>query len=76
MKKTKIVTSIGPASSSVEIFEQMVKNGANVARINFSHATIEERETVVNTVKEVRKRLGANVGIYMILKDLNLEMVK
>ena len=63
MKKTKIVTSIGPASNTVEVFEQMVKNGANVARINFSHATIEERETVVNTVKEVRKRLGANVGI-------------
>ena len=63
MKKTKIVTSIGPASNTVEVFEQMVKNGANVARINFSHATIEEREQVVSTVKTVRKRLGANVGI-------------
>ena len=63
MKKTKIVTSIGPASNTVEVFEQMVKNGANVARINFSHATIEEREQVVNTVKAVRERLGANVGI-------------
>ena len=63
MKKTKIVTSIGPASNTVEVFEQMVKNGANVARINFSHATIEEREQVVSTVKAVRKRLGANIGI-------------
>lgn len=63
MKKTKIVTSIGPASSSVETFEKMVKAGANIARINFSHATIEERETVVNTVKEVRKRLNTNIGI-------------
>ena len=63
MKKTKIVTSIGPASNTVEVFEQMVKNGANVARINFSHATIEEREQVVSTVKAVRERLGANVGI-------------
>ena len=63
MKKTKIVTSIGPASSSVEVFEKMVLAGANIARINFSHATIEERETVVNTVKEVRKRLGKAIGI-------------
>ena len=63
MKKTKIVTSIGPASNTVEVFEQMVKNGANVARINFSHATIEEREQVVSTVKAVRERLGAHVGI-------------
>ena len=35
MKKTKIVTSIGPASSSVEVFEKMVEAGANVARIIF-----------------------------------------
>ena len=63
MKKTKIVTSIGPASSSVEVFEKMVEAGANVARINFSHATIEERETVVSTVKEVRKRTNKNIAI-------------
>ena len=63
MKKTKIVTSIGPASSSVSVFKQMVEAGANVARINFSHATIEERECVVNTVKEVRKQTGKNIAI-------------
>ena len=63
MKKTKIVTSIGPASSSVEVFTKMVEAGANVARINFSHATIEERVNVVNTVKEVRKITGKNVAI-------------
>ena len=62
MKKTKIVTSIGPASNTVEVFEAMVKNGANVARINFSHATIEEREQAVSTVKAVRAK-GYNVGI-------------
>ena len=63
MKKTKIVTSIGPASSSVEVFTKMVEAGANVARINFSHATIEEREQVVNTVKTVRKNLNTYIGI-------------
>ena len=63
MKKTKIVTSIGPASSSVEVFTKMVEEGANIARINFSHATIEEREQVVNTVKTVRKNLNTHIGI-------------
>ena len=63
MKKTKIVTSIGPASSSVEVFTKMVEAGANIARINFSHATIEERENVVAVVKEVRKNLNTNIGI-------------
>ena len=63
MKKTKIVTSIGPASSSVEVFTKMVEAGANIARINFSHATIEEREQVVNTVKAVRANLNTHIGI-------------
>ena len=63
MKKTKIVCSIGPASVNPDIMEEMVKVGMNVARINFSHATIEERVNVVNSVKEVRRRTGENIAI-------------
>ncbi len=63
MKKTKIICSIGPASYDVDVMEKMVQNGMNVARINFSHATDEEKELVVSTVKEVRKRTGIQVGI-------------
>lgn len=63
MKKTKIVTSIGPASNTVEVYTKMVEAGANVARINFSHATIEEREQAVSTVKKVREITGKNISI-------------
>ena len=63
MKKTKIVTSIGPASNTVPVFTKMVEAGANVARINFSHATTEEKEQAVATVKEVRKNTGKNIAI-------------
>jgi pyruvate kinase len=63
MKKTKIVCSIGPASNEPDIMEKMVKAGMNVARINFSHAIVEEREKCVATVKEVRKRTGENIAI-------------
>ena len=63
MKKTKIICSIGPASNEVDVMEKMVLAGMNVARINFSHATIEEREKVISSVKEVRKRTGMNVAI-------------
>ncbi len=63
MKKTKIVCSIGPASNEVEVMEQMVLKGMNVARINFSHATLEEREKACSSVREVRKRTGVNVAI-------------
>ena len=63
MKKTKIICSIGPSSSDPDIMEQMVLSGMNVARINFSHATFEERELVVSTVKEVRNRTKKHVAI-------------
>ena len=63
MKKTKIVCSIGPASNQPDVMEKMVLAGMNVARINFSHATIEEREQACASVREVRKRTGMNVAI-------------
>ena len=63
MKKTKIVCSIGPASNQADVMEKMVLAGMNVARINFSHATLEERELACTSVREVRKRTGMNVAI-------------
>ena len=63
MKKTKIVCSIGPASNSYEVFKKMVDAGMNVARVNFSHATIEERETVIDLVKKANAELGKNIGL-------------
>ncbi len=63
MKKTKIICSIGPASCDPEVMAQMVNVGMNVARINFSHATNEEKETVVAAVKKVREMTGKHVAI-------------
>lgn len=63
MKKTKIICSIGPSSNQPEVMEKMVLAGMNVARINFTHATIEERELACASVREVRKRTGMNVAI-------------
>ena len=63
MKKTKIICSIGPSSCEPDVMTDMVLNGMNVVRINFSHATMEERANVVASVKEVRKRTGMNVAI-------------
>lgn len=63
MKKTKIVCSIGPASNTVDVMEKMALAGMNVARVNFTHATLEEREKVATSVREVRKRTGINIAI-------------
>lgn len=63
MKKTKIICSIGPSSCDTDVMTNMVNVGMNVARINFSHATLEEKENVVNTVKKVREITGKHIGI-------------
>ena len=68
MKKTKIICSIGPASNTPDVMEQMVIAGMNVARINCSHATMEEKIQVVATVKEVRARTNKNIAILYDLK--------
>ena len=63
MKKTKIICSIGPASNQVEVMEKMVLAGMDVARINFTHATLEERYQAINSVRKVRELSGKNVAI-------------
>ena len=63
MKKTKIICSIGPASDSVEVMEELVHSGMNCARINLSHATEESCQKVVEVVREVRRKTGKPVAI-------------
>ena len=63
MKRTKIIASIGPSSNQPDVMEQMVLAGMNVARINFSHATEEEKQLAQDSVREVRKRTGHNIAI-------------
>lgn len=63
MKKTKIICSIGPSTQKWENFKGIVEAGMNVARINFSHATLEERRLDESLVKRANEELGANIAI-------------
>ena len=63
MKKTKIICSIGPSTQTWDNFKGIVEAGMNVARINFSHATIEERKLDESLVKRANEELGANIAI-------------
>lgn len=63
MKKTKIICSIGPSSYDYETFKQMVLNGMNVARINFSHATEDEKKTVLGLVKKINEEMDRHIAV-------------
>ena len=63
MKKTKFICSIGPSTQNWESFKGIVEAGMNVARINFSHATMEERKLDESLVERARQELGANIAI-------------
>lgn len=62
MKKTKIICSIGPSTQNWDNFKGLVEAGMNVARINFSHATLEERELDESFIKRANEELGANIA--------------
>ena len=63
MKKTKIICSIGPATNKKEVFKELVHAGMNVARVNFSHATTLERETVRDLVLWINEEENMNIGL-------------
>jgi pyruvate kinase len=67
MRNTKIVCTIGPATSSPEMIRRLIRNGMNVARLNFSHGTHEDHERIFNDIRAAAKELGQDVGI---LQDL------
>ena len=65
MKKTKIVCTIGPASESPEVLEQLIKAGMNVMRLNFSHGDHEEHLAKVKTLRALNEKLGTNVAFML-----------
>jgi pyruvate kinase len=62
-KRTKIVCTIGPASSSPEVLEALILQGMDVVRLNFSHGTREEHARVAKEVREISARVGRPVAI-------------
>ena len=66
-QKTKIVCTLGPASSDEETLREMVRSGMSVARLNFSHGTLEEH---IQRIERVRRVAGDEGRVVAILIDL------
>lgn len=72
MKKTKIVSTLGPASNTVETISELIEAGANVFRFNFSHGDHEEQLARMNMVREAVEKTGKDVGILLDTKGAEI----
>ncbi|MDD2885605.1 MAG: pyruvate kinase [Dechloromonas sp.] len=62
-RHTKIVATLGPASSSTEVLERMVRAGVDVVRMNFSHGTADDHRARAQGIRAAAAKLGRTVGI-------------
>jgi len=65
MRKTKIICTLGPASTNEEMLEKMLKAGMDVARVNFSHGTHEGHGKTIDLFRKVRDNLGMSAAVML-----------
>ncbi len=63
IKKTKIVATLGPATSTKKVLKAMVEAGVNVFRINFSHADYDDVKERIKMIRDLNKEYGYNTAI-------------
>ena len=76
MRKTKIVCTIGPATSDEAMLRELMLAGMDVARINFSHGTHEAAKVMVDKIKKVREELNLPVAILLDTKGPEIRLKK
>ncbi len=62
-RKTKIVATLGPASSSSKMLQRLIQAGVDIFRLNFSHGNNEEKRELIERIREVSAKSGKDVGI-------------
>ena len=62
-RRTKIIATLGPASSTTEVIERLFRTGADVFRLNFSHGSHEDHAARILQIREVERRTGRPIGI-------------
>jgi len=75
-RATKIVATLGPASSDPDLLEQMIRAGVNVVRLNFSHGTAQDHIKRAGLVREAAKRAGREVAIMADLQGPKIRVGK
>jgi pyruvate kinase len=75
-RATKIVATLGPASSDPDLLEAMIRAGVNVVRLNFSHGTAEDHQNRARLVREASQRAGREVAIMADLQGPKIRVGK
>ncbi|MDR1162769.1 MAG: pyruvate kinase [Candidatus Accumulibacter sp.] len=75
-RHTKIVATIGPASSAPEVLESLIRAGVDVVRLNFSHGAPEGHRAVAESIREISARTGRPVGILADLQGPKIRVGK
>lgn len=65
MRKTKIISTIGPASESVDILQKLIESGLDVARLNFSHGDFDEHGDRIQHIKDAAEKSGKTIAILL-----------
>jgi pyruvate kinase len=76
LRSTKIVATLGPASSDPAILERMVRAGVDVVRLNFSHGTAEDHLKRAETLREISRKTGRTVAIMCDLQGPKIRVGK
>jgi len=74
IKKTKIIATLGPATSSTDVIKKIIKEGVDVLRINFSHSSHEEAEILIKGIRKINSELNTNTSILADLQGPKLRI--
>ena len=74
IKKTKIIATLGPATSSTDIIKKIIKEGVDVLRINFSHSSHDEAEALIKEIRKINSELNTNTSILADLQGPKLRI--
>lgn len=75
-RKTKIVCTLGPATNTKEKMMELIENGMDAARINFSHGTYDSHSILINNLKDARKELNKPTALILDTKGPEIRVKK
>src|SRR5689334_24295364 len=75
-RRTKIVATLGPASSDGDTLSRMIEAGLDVVRMNFSHGTADEHRRRVELVRSLARKAGRAVGVLVDLQGPKIRIGK